>query len=394
MKFRQACAYFQLLFLSFFTPHFLYAQTDSSAKALDFQTKGYVKYLHQSNFLPKDSLLTGQLIHQRLNVITFWKERWTGALEIRNRFLYGEIPRLTPRLKENYGKDAGWVDATFTWGSGSACQGITNFDRWWLKYRQKRWEMTLGRQRINWGVGLVWNPNDLFNTYSFIDFDYEERPGSDAIRFAYHPGDMSNMEVAWKLGKTQSENVIAFLHQFNRKGYDWQYFAGKYLTDYAVGGAWAGNLQKAGFKGEVACFFPEKSKEKSTFNGTMSLDYVFKNGAYANVSYLFQSQGAQQFNAAVFQTTFANGLTAKQLSPSQNTFFLQTSYPLTPLLSFAWSHLLFIDLQQYFSMPTLTYSLADRWEINFVGQSLWGKNDLKAFTHGGTSLFLRLRWSY
>ena len=36
---------------------------------------------------------------------------------------------------------------------------------------------TAGRQRINWGQTFVWNVNDVFNAYSYFDFDYKERPG-------------------------------------------------------------------------------------------------------------------------------------------------------------------------------------------------------------------------
>ena len=37
-------------------------------------------------------------------------------------------------------------------------------------------------------MNLVWNPNDLFNAFSFVDFDYEERPGSDALRIQKYTG--------------------------------------------------------------------------------------------------------------------------------------------------------------------------------------------------------------
>ena len=54
------------------------------------------------------------------------------------------------------------------------------------------------RQRINWGQTLVWNPNDIFNAYSYFDFDYIERPGSDAIRLQYYPDYSSAIEMAVK----------------------------------------------------------------------------------------------------------------------------------------------------------------------------------------------------
>ena len=71
--------------------------------------------------------------------------------------------------------------------------------------------MRIGRQRINWGVNLAWNPNDLFNAYSLIDFDYQERSGVDAIRFQYYTGEMSSIEFAIQPGENIDKSIIAAL---------------------------------------------------------------------------------------------------------------------------------------------------------------------------------------
>jgi hypothetical protein len=62
----------------------------------------------------------------------------------------------------------------------------------YLDYTAGKWQFRVGRQRINWGVNLVWNPNDVFNSFSYFDFDYEERPGSDAVRVQYYTGTTSS----------------------------------------------------------------------------------------------------------------------------------------------------------------------------------------------------------
>ena len=52
-------------------------------------------------------------------------------------------------------------------------------------YRDNKINFRIGRQRINWGTTTIWNPNDIFNAYNFLDFDYEERPGMDGGKFQY-----------------------------------------------------------------------------------------------------------------------------------------------------------------------------------------------------------------
>lgn len=67
----------------------------------------------------------------------------------------------------------------------------TMIDRLWIDWAYKKWELRAGRQRINWGKTSVWNPNDLFNTFNYANFDYEEQAGSDAIKLSYYPSGMS-----------------------------------------------------------------------------------------------------------------------------------------------------------------------------------------------------------
>lgn len=98
-------------------------------------------------------------------------------------------------------------------------------DRLWLDFTHKNFQATLGRQRINWSQTFVWNPNDLFNTYSYFDFDYEEKPGSDAVRLQYFTSASSKAELLVKAGKDKKVTAAA-LYRFNKWKYDFQGLAG------------------------------------------------------------------------------------------------------------------------------------------------------------------------
>jgi len=132
----------------------------------------------------------------------------------------------------------------------------STIDRALINYSKGKWDITLGRQRVNWGMNLVWNPNDIFNTYNFLDFDYEERPGSDALRVQYYLGDFSKIEVSAKKGRSKDDYIIAGMYKFNISSYDIQFITGVYQKDWMFGAGWAGNLKDAGFKGEISYFVP------------------------------------------------------------------------------------------------------------------------------------------
>jgi len=132
----------------------------------------------------------------------------------------------------------------------------SNWDRLNLNYSYGNWDITLGRQRINWGINTVWNPNDLFNSQNFLDTDYEEKPGSDALRIQYTTGETSSLEIAFHPDKEfkMKQSVLAAIYKFNFRSFDFQILAARYLQDYSMGMGWAGNIKNAGFKGEINYF--------------------------------------------------------------------------------------------------------------------------------------------
>jgi hypothetical protein len=93
--------------------------------------------------------------------------------------------------------------------------GHTNINRLYLDWRKNNWQVRMGRQRINWGVNLVSNPNDLFNTYSFFDFDYTERPGADALRVKHFLEDMWRVQAAVSLARNSRQMLAAAMPNLN-----------------------------------------------------------------------------------------------------------------------------------------------------------------------------------
>ena len=93
------------------------------------------------------------------------------------------------------GSDQGFVDLSWNILNEQSFFLNTTIDRLWVDLNYGKFQARIGRQRINWGQTLVWNPNDIFNAYSFFDFDYIERPGSDAVRLQYYPGSSSALKL-------------------------------------------------------------------------------------------------------------------------------------------------------------------------------------------------------
>ena len=374
-----------------------YSQEEQKTKLKDrISISGFVKYMNTSSAVNLDTIITDNLIHNRLRFKMNITDNLTSVVEMRNRIFYGEATRLNPYLGQILDKDMGQVDLSFVPLDKRSLVVHSILDRAYLKYSQEKWELRIGRQRINWGVNLAFNPNDLFNAYSLVDFDYQERPGADALRFQYFTGDLSSVEFAVQPAKNIDSAVIAGLWKFNKWKYDFQFLAGNYYSDVAIGTAWAGNIKKIGFKTEVSYFQPKSNLTDTS--GAVSLsttfDYSFKKGIYLNGSLLYNSMGANQpLNTTNLMQAFIGNISAKSLMPSKWTYFAQVSGTFNPALNGSISVFYMQGMNFLFFMPSVIYNINDDWELMLTAQSAFGEMNSK-FKPSGTGVYLRLMYSF
>ena len=334
------------------------------------QISGYAKFLGTFNYFNTDYLppnlppvfaVPGSYqdyqIHNRFDLRYYLNDRWSFGAGMRNRLLWGYQVREIPRYEELLAFDPGYFDLSFYWWDGNDVLLHTIFDRAWGQWENEKWIVRLGRQRINWGVNTVWNPNDIFNQYNYLDFDYEERPGADALRVQFFPNFRSALEFGFTPGEDLENSVSALMYKFNRWNYDWQVMGGYYRTDAIIGGAWAGNIYGAGFKGELSYFKATKNRREDNVTFSGSLDYQFRNGLYVMASYLYNGLGATRLEPANLLQLNSNLLDAKNLFFYRHTLFHSAMIDITPLLNLNMAVMYTPDLNNFIIFPTLNYSV-------------------------------------
>lgn len=339
-----------------------------------------------------DTFLQDNLIHNRLNFSWAIRNELKFHAGLRTRVFYGDLVKATPAYGDAI-DDANndYFDLSAVLLDESAWVAHSMLDRLYLEYFKGNWEVRLGRQRINWGISTVWNPNDIFNAFSFTDFDYEERPGSDALRVKYYTGFASSIEIAARAFDNWDDATLAGLWKFNKGSYDIQLLAGYTQQDLALGGGWAGNLDDAGLKGEFTCFLPLEGSREKSFAATIGVDYSFSNSLYINTGYLYNSMGSTK---ASVTNLFGFELSARNLYPYRHAIFAQFSYPFTPLLN-GGAALIYspVDVHALFVNPVLTVSAAQNLDLDFVGQVTFDKED-RGYVSPIQAFFLRLKYSY
>lgn len=361
--------------------------TAQEEKEKTTQLTGYLKDMVSLNVPGSvDSVAVDNLIHNRLNFRWFPSKQFQFRLELRNRIFFGEFVSLLPNYGELIDVNNNYFDASVLIVDNNDLVIHNMIDRAYAEWKQESWSLSVGRQRINWGVNLAWNPNDIFNAYSFFDFDYEERPGSDAIRFQKYKGFAGGWEIAVSMADELDEITAAYLYKWNKKNYDYQVLAGVMQNNLVLGGGWAGSIGNAGFKGEVTYFEPLGMVDKRTFLGSISADYAFANSLYINGSVMFNSAPLE--NGLLIQNSTAN-LDVRSLSPYRYSTFLQASFPAHPLLNLGLSAMAFPGESGVFINPFLTWSILSDLDLDLIGQIFTGGESGDVYV-----AYVRLKWSF
>ncbi len=367
--------------------------------AHSFELQGYLTNMQSVMFEKPDEVwIIDNLFHNRLNFFWYGGDHFSGTIQLRNRLMYGQTMQLVPSYADAIAGDMGWVDLSFNLLSGRSYLLNAAFDRIWVQYTVGSFAATAGRQRINWGQTFVWNVNDIFNAYSYFDFDYEERPGSDALRLQFYPNYTSSIEIAAKIDSANSITAAA-RYRFNVLSYDIQFLAGLLQEDDYVGGlGWSGNIGGAGFRGEASYFHPVKNPSDTSgmFMFSVGIEYVFSNSLMLQGEYLYSSHPLS--SSLGFLDFYTGPLTVKQLAFTDHTIFASGSYPVTPLFTASLAGMYFPEMKGFFAGPSLGYNIMDNLDLGFFLQ--YFNAETTNPLNGAVSrqklslLFLRLKWNF
>lgn len=331
-------------------------------------------------------------IQNRLNLRYDFSSNLTVNWQMRTRFFAGDLVTDIPGYSDVIDRDEGIVNLSWM---------VTEQDNWFLHYIPDRlnidwqsddWRITVGRQRINWGINTATNPNDLFNIYSFYEFGYPERPGSDAIRIQHFLDWASRVEVAWRPARDLRNSVAAAMYLFNRNGYDVQLISGYYRNRLALGGGWAGSIAQTGFKGEAMLFSDLEERSGNSLETNLivaiSMDHMFDNSLFITLEGLYNLAGGRDEFMLLGEP-----LTADNPSFSKFQFLGLGSYPFSPLWNGSLSAIWYPDERALFLSPSVNWNVAQNIDLNLLAQLFAGSND-SVFANAGNVVAASITWNF
>ncbi len=252
---------------------------------------GYVRTISAAQWNSVDKELNSvNWLHARLNLVRRFSSHFQIRTDLRSQVYGGDALANLPNFKTGFRQPDEAVNLHTVWWKRPRSLAHTNVERLVATYERGNGLISLGRQRIHWGMAVGWNPNDLFQVGNVFDPDYLERPGSDAIRARKTLGELSGIEwaAAWT-GPGRSRGGLRYY--FNRLGFDFQGIVGWLDKQPMLGAGWSGSLGGWGFRGELQSFL-SGSDQPAYFQSTLEFDRLMKNDSYFRIAALYNLAGS------------------------------------------------------------------------------------------------------
>jgi hypothetical protein len=270
-------------------------------------------------------------------------------------------------------------------------------------------EVTIGRQAIGLGRGVLFGAVDLFAPFSPTEADREWRRGVDAIRAEYRVSDSSSLEALAAFGESWDDSAVLVRLRGYAGELDGEIIFGKRAEDEMVGGTMSAVIGDAEMHAELALFdTPEEQPDGGLFGSDQLVgkavlggSYTFDvgNGLTLLGEYHYSGFGVKDIGEAqarllepVFQQRFLRGDT--QIL-GQHALALLSAYPFTNVFSGALLILMSPVDGSGLVSPSGVLDLTQNVTLSVTGFIPWGEQpsagQLKSeFGSSSASLFLQL----
>jgi hypothetical protein len=241
-------------------------------------------------------------------------------------------------------------------------------DRLYFRQGFKRSSITLGRQRISWGTGRVWNPTDLFNPINPASYYKEEKDGADAASAKIAFGNFTDLNLVFNpLEKISASNYGArFRTNFSK--YDVSVMAGYFDKRIIAGADFAGNLLDAGIRGEGIVSVNKESSGDKFVKFILGIDNQFTSQLYGLIEYHFNGEGKTD----KFEYDFQRLAKGEIQNVGKNYICLSSNYQLNALTYFTLTNITNLNDGSGFVNLLGTFSALDNLTLSIGIQTAYG----------------------
>jgi len=244
-----------------------------------------------------------------------------------------------------------------------------NWDRLYLKLSFPQTDLTLGKQRIAWGTGHVWNPTDVFNPFALsFAVAEEERKGIEAIRLQIPYGPVGGFEGVILTGNEWAKSKKGLKAKVNIGLFD---LSASYVDmgdgSNQIGFDSAGEIRGVGFRNETALVSPVLSS--SYLKSVLGLGYTLDNGWGIDFEYYFNGLGKRNIANYNWAGLFAGEI----VQLGMDYIYLGFNKTIDEITSIRFSLLMNADDQTWIFFPSYERNVMQNVDVGLVAMVLGGQ---------------------
>ena len=228
-------------------------------------------------------------------------------------------------------------------------------------------DVTLGKQRIAWGTGTVWDPTDLFYSFRLIDPE-EDVPGVLGIRIERPLSTFTGIDI---YAVSQNADLNTFVSALKYRG---NFRLLNYSLIYAYNGFTDRQIWGMDFRqdfdggklyGEATCTVPKTAGQYLKL--VLGSNYTFLGGLNLNLEYYFNGAGAVQ------PVNYAWNQFAGISTPlARDYVFVRTIKAITQDILFTNNLIFNLNDGGFLLYPVSNWIIEDGIELNFEGLFFFG----------------------
>ncbi len=264
-------------------------------------------------------------------------------------------------------------------------------DRLYLRQDFDFGNLVVGRQRISWGTGRIWNPTDFFNPINPTAFYKLEKDGADAVSAKWYLGNFSDLQVVYNPEDHWKRRNVALRFRSNWRGTDFSLVTGKVAERGVIGGDFATSVGGAGVRGEAVYERGDEPSSCGFWKAIFGMDYQFTTKFYGLFEYHYNGQGT--LDKTRYGLLFPQLLQGEILNLARNYLFVQVTYQLYPLVLLRVAHNWNLDDHSGFGLVAATVSTSDNSSVALGAQVFHGQR-LTEYWYFPSAVYLQGEWYF
>ncbi len=283
-------------------------------------------------------------------------------------------------------------------------------DRALLALHPKWGNVTIGRQAIGLGRGVIFGAADVFAPFSPLEVDREWRRGVDALRAEYRTTDTTSIELIGVAGEDWDNSAVLARGRGIFGKIDGEIILGKRAMDGMLAGIVSGTVKNAEVHAELALFnLPDShpagggvfGDDKLVSKIVAGASYTFDVGEGLSflAEYHYSGLGMEHIEDATILLADPDYLVRYLRGDTQllgrHALAVQASYPLSEIWNGSLLVLVSLSDGSGLVTPSLTWDFAENVSFSLSGFIPWGDeptNGTLESEYGGSplSLFVQL----